>query len=166
MSPLSGLRQNRDRTPGRKQRQARSKRAGGASAGTNTNSRPRWTFRDWPLAPAEPPWPRRAAVFLPKLNCTGTRRAALSVPMYSSARRKGSHRDDESPCSHGDRWGPLHNRRTRNMRSCKGGQARPENGEIAFIAITPRNLRRGHQAVPTDSQGGYRRVVGWTHIRV
>jgi hypothetical protein len=42
----------------------------------------------------------------------------------------------------------------------KVGQPIPENWEIAFIAITPRNLREDTQAVSDDVRAAYRRVVG------
>jgi len=42
----------------------------------------------------------------------------------------------------------------------KVGQPVPENWEIAFIAITPRNLREDTQAVSDDVRAAYRRVVG------
>ena len=42
----------------------------------------------------------------------------------------------------------------------KVGQPIPENWEIAFIAITPRNLREDTQAVSDDVRAAYKRVVG------
>ena len=42
----------------------------------------------------------------------------------------------------------------------KVGQTVPENWEIAFIAITPRNLREDTQAVSDEVKAAYRRVVG------
>jgi hypothetical protein len=42
----------------------------------------------------------------------------------------------------------------------KVGQATPDNWEIAFIAITPRNLREDTQAVSPDVKEAYKRVVG------
>jgi hypothetical protein len=42
----------------------------------------------------------------------------------------------------------------------KVGKPIPENWEIAFIAITPRNLREDTQAVPDEVRTAYRRVVG------
>lgn len=42
----------------------------------------------------------------------------------------------------------------------KVGQAIPDNWEIAFIAITPRNLREDTQAVSADVKEAYKRVVG------
>lgn len=42
----------------------------------------------------------------------------------------------------------------------KVGQAVPENWEIAFIAITPRNLREDTQAVSEPVRAAYERVVG------
>jgi hypothetical protein len=42
----------------------------------------------------------------------------------------------------------------------KVGKPIPENWEIAFIAITPRNLREDTQAVSDDVRAAYRRVVG------
>jgi hypothetical protein len=42
----------------------------------------------------------------------------------------------------------------------KVGEPIPENWEIAFIAITPRNLREDTQAVSDEVRAAYRRVVG------
>jgi len=42
----------------------------------------------------------------------------------------------------------------------KVGKPIPDNWEIAFIAITPRNLREDTQAVPDDVRAAYKRVVG------
>jgi hypothetical protein len=42
----------------------------------------------------------------------------------------------------------------------KVGKAIPENWEIAFIAITPRNLREDTQAVSNEVRTAYRSVVG------
>lgn len=42
----------------------------------------------------------------------------------------------------------------------KVGKPIPENWEIAFIAITPRNLRDDTQAVSDEVRAAYRRVVG------
>ena len=42
----------------------------------------------------------------------------------------------------------------------KVGKPIPENWEIAFIAITPRNLKEDTQAVPDDVRAAYKRVVG------
>jgi hypothetical protein len=42
----------------------------------------------------------------------------------------------------------------------KVGRPVPENWEIAFIAITPRNLREDTQAVSDDVRAAYRSVVG------
>ena len=40
------------------------------------------------------------------------------------------------------------------------GQPTPDNWEIAFIAITPRNLQEDTQAVPEPVRAAYRQVVG------
>ncbi len=40
------------------------------------------------------------------------------------------------------------------------GKPIPENWEIAFIAITPRNLRDDTQAVSDEVTAAYKRVVG------
>ena len=42
----------------------------------------------------------------------------------------------------------------------KVGKPIPENWEIAFIAITPRNLREDTQAVSDEVRAAYQRVVG------
>ena len=42
----------------------------------------------------------------------------------------------------------------------KVGKPIPKNWEIAFIAITPRNLREDTQAVSDDVRAAYKRVVG------
>ncbi|HVC61972.1 MAG TPA: hypothetical protein VND19_16625 [Acetobacteraceae bacterium] len=42
----------------------------------------------------------------------------------------------------------------------KVGKPIPENWEIAFIAITPRNLREDTQSVSDDVRSAYQRVVG------
>ncbi len=42
----------------------------------------------------------------------------------------------------------------------KVGKQIPENWEIAFIAITPRNLREDTQAVSDEVRAAYKRVVG------
>ena len=42
----------------------------------------------------------------------------------------------------------------------KVGVPKPDNWEIAFIAITPRNLKDGTQAVSDAVRAAYREVVG------
>ena len=42
----------------------------------------------------------------------------------------------------------------------KVGKPIPDNWEIAFIAITPRNLREDTQSVSDDVRAAYKRVVG------
>jgi len=42
----------------------------------------------------------------------------------------------------------------------KVGKPTPENWEIAFIAITPRNLREDTQPVSNEVRAAYRRIVG------
>jgi hypothetical protein len=42
----------------------------------------------------------------------------------------------------------------------KAGKPVPDNWEIAFIAITPRNLKDDTQAVSDDVRAAYKRVVG------
>jgi hypothetical protein len=42
----------------------------------------------------------------------------------------------------------------------KVGKPTPDNWEIAFIAITPRNLREDTQAVSDEVRAAYKRVVG------
>ena len=42
----------------------------------------------------------------------------------------------------------------------KVGKPAPQNWEIAFIAITPRNLREDTQPVSNDVRAAYRSVVG------
>ncbi len=42
----------------------------------------------------------------------------------------------------------------------KVGKPVPENWEIAFIAITPRNLREDTQAVSEEVRAAYKRAVG------
>jgi hypothetical protein len=42
----------------------------------------------------------------------------------------------------------------------KVGKPIPENWEIAFIAITPRNLRDDTQPVSDEVRAAYKRVVG------
>lgn len=42
----------------------------------------------------------------------------------------------------------------------KVGKPKPTNWEIAFIAITPRNLREDTQAVPAEVRAAYKQVVG------
>jgi hypothetical protein len=42
----------------------------------------------------------------------------------------------------------------------KVGKSIPDNWEIAFIAITPRNLREDTQSVSDDVRAAYKRVVG------
>ncbi len=42
----------------------------------------------------------------------------------------------------------------------KVGKPIPENWEIAFIAITPRNLKEDTQAVSAEVRAAYKRVVG------
>ena len=47
------------------------------------------------------------------------------------------------------------------MRSCRRWESRsPTNWEIAFIAITPRNLREDTQSVSDEVRAAYKRVVG------
>jgi hypothetical protein len=40
------------------------------------------------------------------------------------------------------------------------GKPTPENWEIGFIAITPRNLREDTQAVSPEVKAAYKKVVG------
>jgi hypothetical protein len=105
-----------------------------------------------------------AAVFLPRVEL---HKHAMSrtdqFPMYVVGEAEGFSIGDDgqpvlTPVTGGDHF---HNSPgAPHAFLPKVGKPIPENWEIAFIAITPRNLRDDTQAVPAEVRAAYRRVVG------
>ena len=99
-----------------------------------------------------------------KWSCIGTRKAEpTSFPCMWLARRmrSPSSRDGQpvlTPVTGGDHF---HNSPDAPHAFLpKVGKPIPENWEIAFIAITPRNLREDTQAVSDDVRAAYRTWLG------
>lgn len=105
-----------------------------------------------------------AAVFLPKIELHRHMKSRTDqFPMYVIGEADAFSIDEASqpiltPVTGGDHF---HNAPgAPHAFLPKVGQPVPADWEIAFIAITPRNLREDTQAVPEDVRAAYRRVVG------
>jgi hypothetical protein len=105
-----------------------------------------------------------AAVFLPKVELHKHEKSRTDqFPMYVIGEADGfSLREDGqpmlTPVTGGDHF---HNSPgAPHAFVPKVGKPTPENWEIAFIAITPRNLREDTQAVSPEVRAAYKSVVG------
>jgi hypothetical protein len=105
-----------------------------------------------------------AAVFLPKVELHRHPRSRTDqFPMYVVGEADGFSLDDDgkpilTPVTGGDHF---HNAPDAPHAFLpKVGKPVPDNWEIAFIAITPRNLREDTHAVSDDVRAAYKRVVG------
>ena len=105
-----------------------------------------------------------AAVFLPKVELHRHAKSRTDqFPMYVVGEADGFSIGDDgqpvlTPVTGGDHF---HNSPDAPHAFLpKVGKPIPENWEIAFIAITPRNLREDTQAVSDDVRAAYKRVVG------
>jgi hypothetical protein len=105
-----------------------------------------------------------AAVFLPKVELHRHARSRTDqFPMYvlgeAEAFSIGENGQPElTPVLGGDHFHNSPN--APHAFLPKVGKPIPENWEIAFIAITPRNLREDTQRVSDDVRAAYKRVVG------
>jgi hypothetical protein len=105
-----------------------------------------------------------AAVFLPKVELHKHAKSRTDqFPMYVVGEADAFSIDDDArpvltPVTGG---GHFHNSPgAPHAFLPKVGKPIPENWEIGFIAITPRNLREDTQAVSDDVRAAYKRVVG------
>jgi hypothetical protein len=105
-----------------------------------------------------------AAVFLPRVELHRHAKSRTDqFPMYVVGEAEGFSIGDDgqpvlTPVTGGDHF---HNSPDAPHAFLpKVGKPIPENWEIAFIAITPRNLREDTQAVSDDVRAAYKRVVG------
>ncbi len=105
-----------------------------------------------------------AAVFLPKVELHKHAKSRTDqFPMYVVGEADGFSLDGNgqpllTPVTGGDHF---HNAPGEPHAFLpKVGQPIPENWEIAFIAITPRNLREDTQRVSDEVRAAYRSVVG------
>jgi hypothetical protein len=105
-----------------------------------------------------------AAVFLPRVELHRHAKSRTDqFPMYVVGEADGFSIGDDgqpvlTPVTGGDHF---HNSPDAPHAFLpKVGKPTPENWEIAFIAITPRNLREDTQAVSDDVRAAYKRVVG------
>ena len=105
-----------------------------------------------------------AAVFLPKVELHRHARSRTDqFPMYVVGEADGFAIGDDgepvlTPVTGGDHF---HNSPgAPHAFVPKVGKPVPQNWEIAFIAITPRNLREDTQPVSDDVRAAYQRVVG------
>ena len=105
-----------------------------------------------------------AAVFLPRVELHRHAKSRTDqFPMYVVGEADGFSIGDDgqpvlTPVTGGDHF---HNSPDAPHAFLpKVGKPIPENWEIAFIAITPRNLREDTQAVSDDVRAAYKRVVG------
>ena len=105
-----------------------------------------------------------AGVFLPKVELhTHSKSRTDQFPMYVVGEADGFSLDQNgepvlTPVAGG---GHFHNPPgAPHAFVPKVGRPVPENWEIAFIAITPRNLQEDTQRVSDDVRAAYRRVVG------
>ncbi len=105
-----------------------------------------------------------AAVFLPRVELHRHAKSRTDqFPMYVIGEADGFSLDDNArpvltPVRGGDHFHNAPN--APHAFVPKVGKPIPENWEIAFIAITPRNLREDTQAVSDDVRAAYKRVVG------
>jgi hypothetical protein len=105
-----------------------------------------------------------AAVFLPKVELHKHAKSRTDqFPMYVVGEADGFSLGDDgepmlTPVTGGDHF---HNSPgAPHAFVPKVGRPIPENWEIAFIAITPRNLREDTQRVSDEVRAAYKRVVG------
>ncbi len=105
-----------------------------------------------------------AAVFLPKVELHRHPRSRTDqFPMYVVGEADGFSLDDSgqpvlTPVTGGDHF---HNAPDAPHAFLpKVGKPAPDNWEIAFIAITPRNLREDTHAVSDTVRAAYKQVVG------
>ena len=105
-----------------------------------------------------------AAVFLPRVELHRHPRSRTDqFPMYVVGEADAFSLDDDghpvlTPVTGGDHF---HNSPDAPHAFLpKVGKPVPDNWEIAFIAITPRNLREDTHAVSDDVRAAYKRVVG------
>jgi hypothetical protein len=105
-----------------------------------------------------------AAVFLPKVELHRHPRSRTDqFPMYVVGEADAFSLDDDgqpilTPVTGGDHF---HNRPDAPHAFLpKVGKPVPENWEIAFIAITPRNLREDTHAVSDEVRAAYKQIVG------
>jgi hypothetical protein len=105
-----------------------------------------------------------AAVFLPRVELHRHAKSRTDqFPMYVVGEADGFSIGDDgkpalTPVTGGDHF---HNSPDAPHAFLpKVGKPIPENWEIAFIAITPRNLREDTQAVSDNVRAAYKRVVG------
>jgi hypothetical protein len=105
-----------------------------------------------------------AAVFLPKVELHKHAKSRTDqFPMYVVGEADGFSIGDDgkpvlTPVTGGDHF---HNSPgAPHAFVPKVGKPTPENWEIAFIAITPRNLREDTQRVSDDVRAAYKHVVG------
>jgi len=105
-----------------------------------------------------------AAVFLPRVELHRHAKSRTDqFPMYVVGEADGFSIGDDgqpvlTPVTGGDHF---HNSPDAPHAFLpKVGKPIPENWEIAFIAITPRNLREDTQAVSDEVRSAYKRVVG------
>jgi hypothetical protein len=105
-----------------------------------------------------------AAVFLPRVELHRHAKSRTDqFPMYVVGEADGFSIGDDgkpalTPVTGGDHF---HNSPDAPHAFLpKVGKPIPENWEIAFIAITPRNLREDTQAVSDNVRASYKRVVG------
>ena len=105
-----------------------------------------------------------AAVFLPKVELHRHSKSRTDqFPMYVVGEAEGFSLDDNNqpiltPVLGGDHFHNAPN--APHAFLPKVGKPIPDNWEIAFIAITPRNLREDTQAVSDSVRAAYRQVVG------
>jgi hypothetical protein len=104
------------------------------------------------------------AVFLPKVELHRHAKSRTDqFPIYVVGEADGFSVDQDAqpvltPVTGGDHFHNAPN--APHAFLPKVGQPIPANWEIAFIAITPRNLREDTQSVSDDVRAAYKRVVG------
>jgi hypothetical protein len=105
-----------------------------------------------------------AAVFLPKVELHRHARSRTDqFPMYVGGEADAFSVDEQArpvltPVAGGDHFHNSPN--APHAFLPKVGKPIPRNWEIAFIAITPRNLREDTQAVSDDVRAAYKSAVG------
>jgi hypothetical protein len=105
-----------------------------------------------------------AAVFLPRVELHRHAKSRTDqFPMYVVGEADAFSLDEQarpvlSPVTGGDHFHNAPN--APHAFLPKVGKPIPENWEIAFIAITPRNLRDDTQPVSDEVRAAYKRVVG------
>jgi hypothetical protein len=105
-----------------------------------------------------------AAVFLPRVELHRHAKSRTDqFPMYVVGEADGFSIGDDGKPALTPVTGGDHFRNSPDAPHAflpKVGKPIPENWEIAFIAITPRNLREDTQAVSDNVRASYKRVVG------